>query len=96
MLRELFGLLLFFQMIQANYLSNTDSIVNFTDIPSTDLISELYTYPYISYGCSISDNTNNLYFVSSTYHMPTQYAGAENIKCSRSKKYVEIKKFFLC
>ena len=93
MLRELFGLLLFFQMIQANYLSNTDSMVNFTDIPSTDLISELYTYPYISYGCSISDNNNNLYFVSSTYHMPTQYAGAENIKCSRSKKYVEIKKF---
>jgi hypothetical protein len=95
MIRWFFWTLSFIRIINATYLSNTESFVNYTHIPTTNFLNKdsSNSNPAVAFGCSVSDSKQNLYLISSTYQYPSRYLHNEQEKCDRTKKYVEIVKY---
>ena len=69
-----------------NYLGNNQTSFSWVDIPK-DSIMLSNSYPYKGIGCSVYDNANNIYFVSSTN--PIKYTYNQQ-HCSKTDKVVEI------
>ena len=84
--------LLYAYIVQSSYLDNKEATINYMDIPKVGLFSD-YNYPSIGFSCSLKDNQDNLYFVSSSQHSIYLRSQSENYKCSRTKKKVQIMKF---
>lgn len=89
------GLLLFFvTSIQSlSYLDNNHSSFEWIDFPTESILNERIG-PYNGMGCSISANTNDLYFVTSMN--PGNCRTNNNAYCcSISNKFVEVLKYDL-
>jgi len=77
----------------ASYLFNNKSYINYTDIPTTAFSNTINLYPSVAFGCSLADNSGNLYLVSSTYQLLNANHLNQQQKCRLSSKNVEVLKY---
>ena len=93
MLIYLFYFLAVLKMTNSIYLTNNDSFVNYSSVPSTDLLDGNNVYPQVAFSCSVADNNKNVYFITKSQENTWYLSKNYNEKCTFSKKYVEILKY---
>ena len=79
--------------VNSSYLSNTKLSVNYSDLPNSNFLNIENTNTPVSFGCSVTDNNNNLYLISSTQQYSNKHSNNEEKRCTQSKKYVEVLKY---
>jgi len=90
---KIIGAFLFLTFSNASYLFNNKSYINYTDIPTTTFSNTNNLYPSVAFGCSLADDSGNLYLVSSTYQFSNVNYLNQQQKCTRSTKNVEVLKY---
>ena len=91
----MFGFLISMLLIftgQSTYLKNEDSNIKYMDIRTGGAITTNYQYPYIGFGCSLS-NGNNTYLVTKTHYLAYWARQQESSRCNKPHKKVEVMKY---
>ena len=79
--------------VDSSYLSNTKLSVNYSDLPNSNFLNNKNINTPVSFGCSLTDNNDNLYLMSSTQQYTNKNSYNEERRCTQSKKYVEVLKY---